>query len=720
MSAPAAVPSSDVLHISTKFDESVHEYQFARSHPQLFAQLQQLTAAKYPLTPLYIHYTDEDGDMVRVTNEAELREAVRVCGSRLKLVLSSGLPSSASSAPSTPQQQSMASPTVLLNTPSPSPSLASPSPAPLSSLIAGSRRDSVDNLLDDIDDYPSSDEEELFEQARSQARGSQLSQHSIPDIEVHAEAEPQAEAESPRFGVVALDSDEEEDDVKQPGAAHTPVAVTPVAAEQHAAHSAVQAASEATAASSAVASDNSEKLKEDEDKASAVQAVQPPSPRPQGDSLSQPAPASERRPEEKGDTEDCVEADKADNEDGVEAINARLRSFYQLDEQLRAVVSSATTASTAAPVQSPSAVPIASLFSSFFSEPAVIATIRDNAALLTPLMASSFPVFLHQLCLLNPILSSHPLTRYTFSLSSLHPFTVCVHCSASPVIGRLLYCRSCEGTLCGSCQSQHPADHELTELAVREFRRGNSFAATAFANLPANAHAPLNANSSASSIRVDDGGRVLEERKASDFAELSDRMRASGQKVLKQGAVSLRKVDEMLSQFAADIKHMIESMLDGVFSDAPKPPQQPQPQAQPQQYPAEEQKQQQPLVSPRWRQPAGGCNFRRQCIGASIGSSRFTTAPPLADAREAGIALAQPVRQSMPPEQPRPQQQPQPQPQQQQQASSGFAYRAQLDLMNDMGLIKSMADEETCKELLTASKGNVDQAVQWLMDKINV
>jgi len=81
---------SEELHISTRFDDSVHEYLFAHSQPQLFAQLQRLIAAKYPLTPLYIHYTDEDGDMVRVTSEAELREAVRVCGSRLSLVLSSG------------------------------------------------------------------------------------------------------------------------------------------------------------------------------------------------------------------------------------------------------------------------------------------------------------------------------------------------------------------------------------------------------------------------------------------------------------------------------------------------------------------------------------------------------------------------------------------------------------------------------------------------------
>ena len=703
---------SDVLHISTTFDESVHEYQFARSHPQLFAQLQQLTAAKYPLSPLYIHYTDEDGDMVRVTNEAELREAVRVCGSRLKLVLSSGLPSSTSfsSSSSSPaphqlqlQQQSIASPTVLSQTPSPSPSLTSASPLPTSSAVGASGES-----IDDIDDYLSSDEEELFEQARSQVR-SQLSQQLMNNSNA---GQAEAEAKSPRYGVVALDSDEDEDEeakveqstTEQPGASRVPADATLVAEEPVAESEPAVQPHQVSAVVAPVAGDKAVEVDEQlpaaqmqEDSAAAALPTQPASSQPvqpAADSISQSAAVSEAQVEEKGN-----------DEDGVEAINARLRSWYQLDQQRRDILSSATTTASPPPLplRPPSPVSVASLFTSFFAEPDVIATIRDNAALLTPLMASSFPVFLHQLCLLNPALSSHPLTRYTFSVSSLHPFTVCVHCSASPVIGRLLHCTICDVTLCGACKAQHPVHRSLSaysliELGVSEYRRDTAIAATSTAT-------STNASSSGSAVRMDDSGRVLEERKASDFAELSDRMRAGGQRVWKQGAVSLRKVDEMLTQFAADIKRMIDSMLDGVFSDSPKPAQQQQQQS------VDEQKQ--PIASPRSRQQqTAGCNVRRApCLPVS----RPNTAPP-ADAREAGVAMAQPARQSMAAEaraddKPRPQQQ---------QASAAFAYRAQLDLMGDMGLIKSAVDEQTCKELLTASKGNVEQAVQWLMDKINV
>jgi len=712
MSSPAAA-SSDVLHISTKFDDSVHEYQFARSHPQLFAQLQQLTAAKYPLTPLYIHYSDDDGDMVRVTNEAELREAVRVCGSRLNLVLSSGLPSSAFS--SAPQQLSLiASPTLVSHTPSPSPSLTSSSPLnPPSHFAAAVSGESID----DIDDYLSSDEEELFEQARSQAR-SQHSQQSI--AEAGSEVESEAEEKSPRYGVVALDSEDEDDEqariepstTEQPGAHQSQAAVpriTEVVAGEQEPAPAVQSAAEPIAEPAASVSDTAEELDDlllalqaQKDFASAVQSpsTPPQSAQPHVDSIQQPAASSESKVEEKDEIED-----------GVEAINARLRSFYQLDQQRQAIVSSVSTDSSpiVPPVRSPLPVPIAALFTSFFAEPDVIATIRDNAALLTPLMtSSSLPLFLHHLCLLNPTLSSQPLTRYTFALSSLHPFTVCVHCSVSPVVGRLLYCRQCDVTLCGTCQQQgqHPTDHPLAELALPEYRREASIAVS-----PSASSGVYVANAA----RVDDGGRVLEERKASDFTELSDRMRASGQKVWKQGAVSLRKVDEMLSAFAADIKRMIESMLDGVFNDAPSNNNNNKP-SQHQQSVDEQKQMHMPVASPRSRQQqpsAGGCNVRRPpCLPTSSPNTA-----PSADAREAGVPLAQPVRQHMSyaevarvddrsrPSQP---QQP-PQPPQQPVAVSGgsgvFQYRAQLD---------------TCKELLTASKGNVEQAVQWLMDKINV
>ena len=694
MSSPAA-GSSDVLHISTKFDDSVHEYQFARSHPQLFAQLQQLAAAKYPLSTLYIHYLDEDGDMVRVTNEAELREAVRVCGSHLNLVLSSGLPSSSSS--SAMQQQSIASPTVVSHTPSPSPSLTSASPLKTSSFTAAASGDAID----DIDDYLSSDEEELFEQARSQVRSQPTQPKAKPAVQVE-----EAEVESPRYGVVALDSEGEEEEAaegfepsaaEQPGAQHLEAAASVNTQRMTEAQTqqppAVQSAAEPTTTLLAAECDNStesmgkQPVPEAQDEsAAAAQPTQPAALQSEHQSLADSIPQLIALLESKAE-------EKGENEDGVEAINARLRSFYQLDKQRRAVVSSATVAPP--PVRSSSPVPVASLFTAFFAEAEVIATIRDNAALLTPLMASSsFPVFLHHLCLLNPALSSHPLTRYSFAVSSLHPFTVCVHCSASPVIGRLLYCRDCDVTLCGTCQQQgrHPTDHPLAELTLPEYRRDASIVASSSASASPSVVI-------ASPVRLDDGGRVLEERKASDFAELSDRMRASGQRVWKQGAVSLRKVDEMLTQFAADIKRMIESMLDGVFSDAPKASQQQS---------VDEQKQ--PVASPRSRQQqASGCSVRRpQCMAASRPSSA-----PSADAREAGVALAQPVRQNMPEarvdDRPRP-----PQP------SGSFAYRAQLDVMGDMGLIKTAADEETCKELLTASKGNIEQAVQWLMDKINV
>ena len=701
----ASALSSDVLHISTKFDDSVHEYQFARSHPQLFAQLQQLTATKYPLSPLYIHYIDEDGDMVRVTNEAELREAVRVCGSRLNLVLSSGLPSSSLSP--APQQPSIVSPTVLSHTPSPSPSLTSASPLQTSSFTAAASADA----MDDIDDYLSSDEEELFEQARSQVR-SQHSQQPALDIASEVDTEDEAEVKTPKspgFGVVALDSEDEEDDdvrveastTEQPGAARVGAAALidtqPVAEEQPTAPPTPKAKVDREVAEIDMFADLQIKSPVAEvyqgSAPAAVQPTQPASPepqQPQADSMAQPAAVSDEKVDEKKD----------DDEDSVEAINARLRSFYQLDQQRQAAVSSSSaTDSAALPThyRSSSPIPVASLFTSFFAEPDVIATIRDNAALLTPLMtSSSFPVFLHHLCLLNPTLSSHPLTRYTFSVSSLHPFTVCAHCSASPVIGRLLYCRDCDVILCGACQQQgqHAADHQLAELALPEYRRDPSIAAS-----------PSVSMNVASPVRLDDGGRVLEERKASDFAELGDRMRASGQRVWKQGAVSLRKVDEMLTQFAADIKRMIESMLDGVFSDAPKPsPQQPSPQ---QQHSFDEQKQ--PVASPRSRQQnASGCAVRRP---PCLPTSRPNTAPP-ANSRESAVPMAQPVRQNMPVA-PQP---PQPQPP----SSSGFAYRTQLDVMGDMGLIRSGVEEETCKELLTASGGNIEQAVQWLMDKINV
>ena len=705
--ASAAPVSSDVLHLSTQFDDSVHEYQFARSHPQLFAQLQQLIVAKYPLSPLYIHYLDEDGDMVRVTNEAELREAVQVCGSRLNLVLSSGLPSSSASSPA-PHQQSIASPTLISYTPSPTPSLTSVSPLRTSSFTAAAVSE---HSIDDIDDYLSSDEEELFEQARSQVRSRQQQQPTVSDVDTEVESE--AEVKSPRYGVVALDSEEEEEEEEEANiesSASSLEVVAPVStqsdAEEQAPVPAAHPATEPIAAPVAVVSDISVDFNHQrpvaepqEELATEVQPSQSASPLlkpPQAESVPQLAATS-----------DITAEEKSEFEDGVEAISARLRSFYQLDQQRHAVISSATTDTIPnPPVRSTSPVPVASLFTSFFAEPEVIATIRDNAALLTPLMTSlSFPVFLHRLCLLNPALSSHSLARYSFSVSSLHPFTVCAHCSASPVVGRLMYCRDCDFTLCGTCQQQgqHPTDHQLAELPLPEYRRESGSAVSPSASTNANAASNFNVP------RLDDGGRVLEERKASDFAELSDRMRASGQRVWKQGAVSLRKVDEMLTQFAADIKRMIESMLDGVF-DAPKPSQQ-----SAQQSVVDEQKQ--PVASPRSRQQqANGCNVRRpQCLVAN----RPNMAAPV-DVREAGVALAQPMRQNMSVAEPRVDEGPRPQSQQQQQASSSFAYRAQLDVMGDMGLIRSTAEEETCKELLTASKGDIAQSVQWLMDRINV
>ena len=702
MSSPLAT-SSDVLHISTKFDDTVHEYQFARSTPQLFAVLQQLTAAKYPLTTLYFHYSDEDGDMVRVTSEAELREAVGVCGPRLNLVLSSGLPSSSSSSfsSSTPKP-SIASATAAPHTSSPSPSLASASSPLQPSSVIGEVADG--EVLDDIDSYLSSDEEELFEQARSQVRSQQL-QHSAAS----AHAKEEAEVKSPRYGVVALDSEdegEEEDarfeDFAAERADAVQTSVAEVAAEVAPAVSpAVEvpepAAEPAPASAAAAVSDSG-----------AGEANKNQSAVPVQDeiihSVQLPTPASTRTEPLQSASESKEEAkakEKADEEDSVEAVNARLRAFYQLDEQRRAIVDAASSPTSPAPPMRPSSpVPVATLFTSFFAEAVVIATIRDNAALLTPLMTSStFPLFLHHLCLLNPALSAHPLARYTFAVSSLHPFTVCAHCSASPVVGRLLCCRDCDATLCGTCeqQAQHPAEHRLAELPLPEYRRESVSTAATYASVAASASAP----------RVDEGGRVLEERKASDFAELGDRVRAGGQRVWKQGAVSLRKVDEMLTQFAADIKRMIDGMLDGVFSDAPK-----QHSAQP----AADDEHKQAAPSPHSRQqssPRSCSTVRRpQCLPASR--------PPVAQAvemRVAGVALAQPARQNMSAAESRVEARPAPQAQQ---ASAPFAYRAQLDVLGDMGLITSAVQEETCKELLTASKGNVEQAVQWLMDKINV
>ena len=155
--------------MTTVYDERVHEYQL-HAKRLLFAQLQQLTTARYPLTSLYFHFIDEDGDRCRITNEAELREAIRVCGSHTSPSSSPSslpLPSSTSEAASPTQLSSHSSSS---SSPSPLPIL-SPSPHP---------QPSPSQPYPSIDDYLSSDEEDVWEQARSQLRqgGEEEEEHS--------------------------------------------------------------------------------------------------------------------------------------------------------------------------------------------------------------------------------------------------------------------------------------------------------------------------------------------------------------------------------------------------------------------------------------------------------------------------------------------------------------------------------------------------------------
>ena len=192
-SPSSASPGSELVHLRTVYDERVHEYQL-QARSLLFAQLQQLTTAKYPLTPLYFHFVDEDGDRCRITCEAELREAIRVCGAHLTVLLSSSLP-----LPSSPSAPEVASPTHLsshsssASSPSPLPMLSSPSPHPQPPSSASSA-----HPYPSSDDYLSSDEEDVWEQARSQVRqGGQLG----GEEEEHSGQE---------YGVVVLDSEDEE------------------------------------------------------------------------------------------------------------------------------------------------------------------------------------------------------------------------------------------------------------------------------------------------------------------------------------------------------------------------------------------------------------------------------------------------------------------------------------------------------------------------------
>ena len=633
-SSSSSSPSSDVS-ITTQFDALCHTYQL-NGKGVLFPQLQQLIAAKYPLTsPLFLHFVDDDGDRCRITSEAELREALRVCGPQLTVLLSSSLSPPQSSAALDVASLTRLSSLSSASSPSPLLSTHSPSPQPTASSLAGG----VSETYPSIDDFLSSDEEDVWEQARSQVRDGA------------GDGEKGENAGEAQFGVVALDSDDDGD--------HNDAAAQPQQPHERAA--AVELPTNSTSPSIPTSSEEPLSAQEAH-QLLAAELVPVVAEEVKGDSATA-ADAEQEVDIELGQHSNdgpsvaiavsriSTAAPVVDQEVVQSAINERLRAFYGSAVAEQGAAVPAAVAVSAIGYEEAG---IGALFAAFFSRPDVVRTITTHSALLSPLLASqSLALFLHELAVLNPALASDPLLSYAFSRAAVHPRTTCAVCTVSPIVGTRYSCTDCSESLCEECKAMgvHDARHVLLPLQV----------------------AP-----SSPAVRV---VPVAEERKENDGGrprELSDRVLEGGRRVWSSLEDRIERLDKALTQYAAEIKRMVEDMMDGVFPSH----------------------QQRSAAAQEHKEPRS-CDLRRAC------SSSPRPQEPAAEAAAVAPAVdVRPEREVMGEARPRPQ--------------AAGEWEEQVEAIREMGLIRTAEDEATVRDMLGANKGNTSRTVQWLVENLAV
>jgi len=197
--------------------------------------------------------------------------------------------------------------------------------------------------------------------------------------------------------------------------------------------------------------------------------------------------------------------------------------------------------------------------------------------------------------------------------------------------------------------------------------------------------------------KADDESERIEEKKSSSPRAkrvLTDRMLEGGRRMWNGMEERLDKVDKVLTQFAAELKRMVEELMDGVFpasapfSSAPFP-------ASFSQLPRRSSSQEEKKSE---KQAERVCDVRRACIiPAARGQADKLTVPVVEE--------PSPKREVM--------------------GNVGaVADVAQWDgevrVIGEMGLIHSAVDEETVRGLLQASRGDVAQCVQWMVDRLEM
>jgi len=177
----------------------------------------------------------------------------------------------------------------------------------------------------------------------------------------------------------------------------------------------------------------------------------------------------------------------------------------------------------------------------------------------------------------------------------------------------------------------------------------------------------------------------LEEKKSNNESiqekkDFIDRIKENGKKAWEGLEVKFEKMDQVLSQFATEIKRV----LDSIMNEIPFPSHQNKSQYI-------QHKQNEEKKEEKDNNDKSNCSTPRICIPVSR--------PVIAEA----VVNPSPQRERM-----------------EGNNNLVFLYGNELEMISSMGLIRNSIDKETVKELLIGSKGNIDQTVQWMIEKLKM